>query len=107
MSLTLIKHSNLLGVKLDPIEAETQGGIALCSEEARLQSERHKTGIVVLVPEKTLFPMRRKEIAIDPPVKVGDRVLLTSDAGVSSTEDENGDRITFVRIREIIGVLEP
>lgn len=105
MSMKLLDHSNLIGVEVDEPKHVTAGGIVISQGDAVLESEKQKTGVVVLVPEKTIYNVGKKEILIDPPVVVGDKVLLAPSAGIK-TVTEDGRRITFIRVREILALVE-
>lgn len=103
--MQLLPNSNLIGVALDEPKQAHESGIILTKSEAICLNEQQRTGTVVLVPHKTIFNVKEKEILIDPPVKVGDRVIVTAHAGVSTVEHE-GRRITLLRVREILATLE-
>ena len=105
MNMKLLDHSNLIGVVIDEEKRVLDSGIIISQGDAILEKEKQNVGVVTLVPQKTLYNVGKKEILIDPPVAVGDRVLLAPHAGIKTVTDD-GQSITFVRVREILALVD-
>ncbi len=105
-----LESNDTLSVIIDDPKSVSDGGIVMTQTEKVLNNENQRTGTIHSAPEFYTIRRNKGEKVIDIrtpcPVKAGDRVLLDKFAGVVQTDD-NGQKVSIIRMHEIIAVLEP